>query len=92
MTPPPPPSSEHPYRAANAARDRDPERGDPCADERGLYALCLCIGVIPVAWALLHADAWGAEPTFGLLLTLFSTRALVASIRRRGPRPTTPEG
>ncbi|MEZ4407995.1 MAG: hypothetical protein R3A52_16195 [Polyangiales bacterium] len=74
----------HPYRSSGAVGE---STHSPCDDERALYALCLCIGAIPVGCALLGSTPWGAEPTFGLLLTLCAARAL-ASSASRGSRPS----
>ena len=71
----------HPYRK-NAASDAPDGREEGRPREAWVHWMFVSIGLVPVTWALAHRDAWGPEPSVGLLLVLLAGRSLVVHYGR----------
>ncbi len=72
-------------REAIRAKVRATETGAPADsawDDPLLYALGLIVGLVPVIAAVAKGGAWGAEPTIGMVLSIFSIAGLVSHVWR----------
>lgn len=54
-------------------------------DEHALLWMILGAGLLPIVFVLVRGGVWGAEPTVGLLMTLFGVKNL-GSAYREGQR------